>query len=260
LGWFLLADHAYAEAQQRVLVYTRNGEGYVHKNIDASVKALKKMGRQHDFGVVVSDDPFDFNRDYLSRYDAVIFCNTNTRVFSSDEQRLALVHYVEAGGGLVGIHSAVATERNWPWFSYTMGGRFVRHPAYQKFDIRVLDEAHPSVSFLGDVWPWEDECYFVDRFNPANRVLLAADLTTVKDEKRKDYPGQIFGDFFPLAWCRETAHGRVFNTTLGHAPEDYSNPRYLKHLWGGLRWVLEDGGKLDYSRATTRSVHVEEPE
>ena len=32
--------------------------------------------------------------------------------------------------------------------------------------------------------------------------------------------------------------GRVFYTALGHTAESYSEPFFLKHVAGGLDWVL----------------------
>ena len=249
-----------SSAQETVLIYTRNGEGYVHKNIEASVEALKEMVKEHNIEADVSDDPADFTRENLARYDALIFSNTNNDAFTSDEQRLAFVHYMEAGGRFVGIHSACGSERNWPWFWSMLGGTFIRHAHFQEFDLKAIDKDHSSVNHLGETWHWDDECYYMNHLNPANHVVLAADLTTVKDEKRSEYPAHIFGDLFPLAWCRETTNGRVFYTALGHEPEDYSDSKFLKHLWGGLQWVLEDEGEIDYSRATTQSVNLVESE
>ena len=44
-------------AKKRILVYTKNGKGYVHKNIASSVEALKKIGEANKLIVDVSDDP-----------------------------------------------------------------------------------------------------------------------------------------------------------------------------------------------------------
>jgi len=57
-----------------------------------------------------------FTEENLKQYDALIFSNTNNKVFDTDAQKLALMRYTEAGGGFVGIHSACATERDWHWF------------------------------------------------------------------------------------------------------------------------------------------------
>jgi type 1 glutamine amidotransferase len=240
--------------QNKVLVYTKNGEGYVHKNIQASVQALMKLGKENNFLVDTSSDPEVMTKENLKQYDALIFSNTNNETFNTDEQRLAFVHYIEAGGGFVGIHSACGSERNWPWFWSLLGGKFVRHPKFQEFTIKVIDKSHPATTFLDGTWQWEDECYYLNKLNPANHVLLAADLTTIEDDKQDEYPADIFGNLFPLAWCRKTDHGRVFYTALGHESEDYSDPTYLKHLLGGIEWVLVDKGDINYKYTTTSTI------
>jgi len=73
-------------------------------------------------------------------------------VFETDDQRLAFRHFIEAGGGFVGLHSVVGTERNWTWFKMMLGGTFAWHPKFQKYRIQVIDPDHPSVSGLPMVW------------------------------------------------------------------------------------------------------------
>ena len=43
---------------------------------------------------------------------------------------------------------------------------------------------------------------------------------------------------FPLAWCLEEGGGRTFYTALGHFPGPGRRPAYLRHLAGGLQWLL----------------------
>ncbi|MEN9958455.1 MAG: hypothetical protein RLZZ474_699, partial [Bacteroidota bacterium] len=97
----------------RVLVYTKNGPGYVHDNIPAAVACFQGLGKQHQIQVDVSDDPTVFAEANLGKYQALIFTSTNNDVFATDAQRLAFRHYIEAGGGFVGVHSVTGTERNW---------------------------------------------------------------------------------------------------------------------------------------------------
>ena len=105
-----------------------------------------------------------------------------------------------------------------------------------------MDKRHPSTSFLPDVWKIkDDECYYMKHLNPAVNVLLAADLTTVEDEKKDEYPGDTFGNSFPLAWYHSFDGGRQWYTALGHKPEHYSDPAFLRHLLGGICWALRIG-------------------
>ena len=225
--------------EKKVLVYTRNGKGYVHDNISASVAAIQKLGIENGFEVDVSDNPTVMTEDNLKQYGALIFSNSNNEAFETEDQRRAFQQYIQHGGGFVGIHSASGSERQWPWFSKMLGGKFLRHPPLQEFDIHILDPDHPSTSFLPGVWKWEDECYYLTHLNPDIHVLLAADLNTVEDEKKMDYPGDTFGDYFPLSWYHEFDGGRQWYTALGHKSEYYANPDFLRHLLGGILWVLD---------------------
>jgi len=228
-----------ASAQNKVLIYTHNGKGYVHENISASVDALKKICSDLGYDAQSTDDPAVFTASNLKSIRCIIFANTNNEAFQNEEQKQAFVDYTHRGGGFVGIHSAAGSERQWPWFSAMLGGKFVRHPALQKFTIKVIDTTHISTEFLGETWDWEDECYYTNQLNPDIRILLAADLRGITDEKKAEYPGSVFGDYFPLAWYHEFEGGRQFYTALGHKAEYYSNEKFLKHLRGGIQWATK---------------------
>jgi type 1 glutamine amidotransferase len=222
-----------------ILVYTKNGEGYVHENIPYSVAALEKLGTEYGFTVVVSDDPAQFTDENLQQYDALVFSNTNNEAFDTDAQRRALESYIHRGGGFVAIHSASGSERKWPWFSKLLGGNFERHAPRQDFTVEVVDRTHPSTAFLPDTWQIEDdECYYLKELNPRIRVLLAADMETVSDNGKDEFPGMLFGDRFPLAWYQEFDGGRQWYTSLGHRPEHYEDPRFMRHILGGIQWVV----------------------
>jgi type 1 glutamine amidotransferase len=235
---------------KKVLVYTKNGKGYVHDNIASSIEAIRKLGAAHGFSVDTSSNPALITPENLNQYQAIILSNTNNETFDTEAQKLAFQRYIQAGGGMVGIHSASGSERQWPWFWRTLGGKFRYHPPLQRFDIQVIDPLHPSTLNLPPVWTWEDECYYLEHLYPGKHVLLAARIHTLEDPKKSDYPGNTFGKLFPLCWSEEQGLGRSWYTALGHKKEYYSNPIFLNHLLGGILWVLDGSDKLDYSRAT----------
>lgn len=231
--------------QPRVLIYTRNGEGFVHDNISASVGMLKGICDRHGIRYQVTDQPNVFTREQLSGFQAVIFSNTNNEAFVTSGQRDAFQEYIQAGGGFVGIHSACGSERDWPWFWKMLGGTFLKHPPYQAFDVQVTDPDHPSTGHLGQVWKWEDEAYYMHHLNPGIRVLLAHDLRTIEDKTRDTFPGTLFGDFFPGAWCQTFDGGVQWYTSYGHSISHYTDPAYVQHVEGGLLWVLDEVNKLN---------------
>ncbi len=222
-----------------ILIYTRNGEGYVHDNVQASVDALEEICREMKIKTSVTDDPAIFESNKLQKFDAVVFSNANNEAFLNEDQRLNFQEFIRSGKGFVGIHSSCASERDWPWFWSMVGGTFVRHAALQEFDIIITDKNHISTKHLPNPWKWEDECYYVHHMNPNIHVLISADMTTVEDAGKDKFPGTIFGDQFPLAWCHEFEGGKSWFTALGHKIEYYKDENFRKHMAGGIKWVLE---------------------
>jgi type 1 glutamine amidotransferase len=232
-----------ATAGPIVLIYTHNGltadgkKGYVHDNIPECIKAIEKLGNENGFKTEVSDDPAIFTKEPLKKYGAIIFANSNNSAFDTEDQRKAFQEYIRGGGGFVGIHSATGSERNSPWFCKLIGGTFAWHAPLQKFTVQIADKNHPSTSFFtSKTWDWEDEFYTMKDQPKDLRVLLAGDIKPLKGvgDRAKNLPDPV-----PLAWCHEFEGARSFYTSLGHKKEYYSDPTYLKHLAGGIRWALK---------------------
>ena len=233
-----------------VLVYTKNGKGYVHDNIASGVAAIQQLGARLGFAVDVSDSPADFTDEKLKKYNALIFNNTNNGVFDTDEQKLALMRYIQAGGGFVGLHSATGTERSWPWFKRLIGASFQRHAKHQPFKDIVIDKTNPSTAFLPGSWQQDDECYFFKEVNPDLHVLLAHDLSSLLEDKDKP---DFYGASSPSAWCHTFDGGREWYTSLGHDSATYFKPDFQQHILGGIEWVIGPHKPLDYGKAYAKS-------
>ena len=229
---------------KRILLYTRNGKGYVHDNIPASIGAICKVGKEQGFTVDTTTNPAVFSDENLRNYNAVIFSNTNNDVFDTEAQRIAFMRYIQAGGGFVGIHSACGTERNWTWFKQMLGGTFSFHPPFQEFIVYVVDKEHPSTKNLPDPWVVNDELYFTKELNPTVRVLMVSDFSMIEDKRPMP---DTFGKVFPSVWCNSYDGGRQWYTALGHDKTDYQKPLFIQHILGGLQWVAAEN--LDYKKA-----------
>jgi type 1 glutamine amidotransferase len=235
----------------KVLIYTKNGKGYVHDNIPAAVKCFQKLGAQNGFVTDVSENPTVFTEENLKQYHVLVFTSTNNDVFDTDEQRLAFRHFIEAGGGFVGLHSVVGTERNWTWFKMMLGGTFVWHPKFQKYRIQVIDPEHSSVAGLPKVWEKDDECYFQKELYPGIHTVLAHDLSsldTVGMAKIKLSAGS-FSRYYPAAWYQQFDGGTIWITALGHDKKDYEDPIYVQHIFQGLKFVASQVKSKDYTKA-----------
>jgi len=236
----------------RVLVYTKNGKGYVHDNIPNAVACIRTLGQQHGFAVDVADQPDVFTEANLKQYTLLLFASTNNDVFDTDQQRLTFRRYIEAGGGFVGIHSVMGTERNWSWFKRMIGGTFAWHPRFQPFTVEVLDARHPSMQGLPKRWQKEDEFYFTKDMSPGPTVIMASDMTTLKPdepEKIKTFGGS-YTQLYPSAWYYNFDGGYTWCTTLGHAKTDYlTDELFIKHIFQGIRYVAGQVTRIDFSKA-----------
>jgi type 1 glutamine amidotransferase len=235
---FAAANSAGLDSPRRILVFTKNGKGYVHDNIPASIEAIGKLCAENKISMDVTTNSAEFTDENLKKYKALVFSNTNNKLFDNDGQKAVLQHYIRNGGGFVGIHSACGSERQWPWFWSLLGGKFQRHPPLQPFVINVRDRQHPSTAHLGETWQWKDEFYFLDHLEPGLHVLLSGDRASLKDPSKGKNDGEQIDGQSPLAWCHEFEGGRAWFTALGHSKEDYSNPEYTKHILGGILWAM----------------------
>jgi type 1 glutamine amidotransferase len=249
-----IALPAFAQKKFRVLVYTKNGKGYVHANIPSAVSCIQKIGQQYGFKVDTSGNPAVMTEEILKQYELLIFPSTNNDVFDTDAQRLAFRHYMEAGGGFVGIHSVLGTERNWKWFKMMLGGTFAWHPKFQKLTIKMIDTKHPSMQGLPKEWSKDDECYFAKELYPGPKVLMATDITAIDttDNGQKNNLKKFAGGYaelYPAVWAYDFDGGYSWCTMLGHDQKDYSEPVFVQHILQGIKYVASRVQTIDYKKA-----------
>src|SRR5688572_19436093 len=243
LAFILVSVCATAAHSQdsRVLVFSKTA-GFRHSSIGPGIAAIRKLGQENGFAVDATEDASAFTSKNLGRYRAVIFLNTTGDVLDATQQD-DFERYIQAGGGYVGIHSATDTEYEWPWYGRLAGAWFESHPNnpnVQKGTFRVVDKNHPSTEGLPDVWERVDEFYNFKSIDPGIRVLIDID--------EKTYQGGKNGDRHPMAWYHDFDGGRAFYTNMGHTDETFSEPLFLRHLLGGLRYAMGTG-KIDFGRA-----------
>jgi type 1 glutamine amidotransferase len=157
----------------------------------------------------------------------------------SAKQRAAIVDGVRSGRlSVLGVHAATDACHGWDEYGRILGARFDGHPWTTDFDVEVVDADHPSTRHLGAVWTWHDEVYLFRDLRPDARVLLRV----AEGQLDMSVPGaRVPPVGLPLAWCFTEGAGRVFYTSLGHFPLAWETPPYLRHLQGGLAWLLGDG-------------------
>ena len=223
-----------AQPRFKALVFSKV-TNYYHESIPAGVAAIRKLGAEHQFDVVVNDDPAQFTDQQLASFKVVVFNNTNSTpekgALLTGDQRAAFQRYIRSGGGYVGIHSASGTERDWDWYGELMGAFFKVHPKIQKLTVNVEDPLHPSTRSLPKSWVRTEEPYdFL--VNPRGRVHVLATFDPTS------YEGHTMGADHPIMWCHTFEGGRSWYTGLGHAASAFTDePLFIQHLLGGIEWA-----------------------
>ncbi|HYP12959.1 MAG TPA: ThuA domain-containing protein [Bryobacteraceae bacterium] len=212
----------------RVLLFSKTS-GFRHSSIPVGVSAIKDLGTQNGFTVDATENAAAFTDANLAQYKALIFLMTTGEVLSDSEQA-AMEHFIRAGNGYAGIHSASDTEYNWPWYGDLVGAYFLSHPpGTPQATVRVEDRTHPSTASLPDPWVRRDEWYnFTSNPRARVKVLLTVDEST--------YQGGTMGDH-PIAWYHAYDGGRSWYTAGGHSTGAYSEAAFRQHLLGGIRYA-----------------------
>jgi cytochrome c len=215
----------------RLLVYSRT-DGFRHDAIPDGIRALAGLAEKEGWVVEATEDPTTFRDARLASFELVTFLNTNGVVLDT-EGREAFVRFVRSGGAFVGIHGATATETDFSWYTGLVGATFRTHPHVQPASVIVEDATHPATAHLAARWLRVDEWYAFHA-NPRGSVHVLLGL----DESSYEPGDGAMGGDHPVAWCHNYDGGRAFYTALGHTAESYTDPLYLAHLAGGIRWAL----------------------
>lgn len=233
----------------RILVFTKTA-GFHHASIPKGIAAIQKLGQENNFAVDTTVDATWFNDDTLKHYAAVVFLSTTGDVLDQF-QEAAFERYIQAGGGFVGIHAATDTEYDWGWYGRMVGGYFNGHPpGTQEAVLDVVDRKDPSTKHLQDTWTRTDEWYNFKKLNPDVHVLVKID--------EKSYKGGTNGDDHPMSWYHAYDGGRAWYTALGHTDESYTEPEFLQHILGGIKYAIGKNKPLNYNKAVTYLVPEEE--
>ncbi len=209
-----------------------DGPAGVHGVLDQSATALGELSESVGLECTRVRDVRDLDPALLEAARVVALFTIGETPWTAD-QRATLTGRVRDGScGVLAIHSATDSCHGWDEYGALVGARFAGHPWTQTVTLDVLDPAHPAVTHLGATWRWHDEIYTFHGLRPDAQILLEA--------RPAELDGATDGRY-PLSWCFTEGGGRVFSTSLGHFPLAWETPTYLRHLAGGLDWVLADG-------------------
>lgn len=237
LSVLAFAAPASAAPKARVLIYS-GSTGFRHDSIPAAVEAVKSIATKSGYSFDATEDPEVFTTEKLSAYKAIVFVSNTTNPKNPESEwfvgprRDALVEFLKAGKGVVGLHAAADSHYHWKWYGQMMGGYFERHPkGTPKATQTVVDAKHPSTARLPKTITRNDEWYYYKDFNPLMHVLITVDPATIGDGEADANPN-------PVVWYHEFGGGRVFYNGLGHTSESYAEPYMVDLISGGLKYAV----------------------
>jgi PKD repeat protein/glucose/arabinose dehydrogenase/type 1 glutamine amidotransferase len=214
-----------------VLVFTKNATVGAAEGV-AALQASAPADATFD----VSDDASKFTATGLAPYKAVVFLNTSGDVLDNTQQT-AYETYFKAGGGFLGIGSAIETEPDWAFFTSLLGTRSSGRTDALQATIKVADRGHSASKDLPEYWTRTDRWYnFTSNVRGFSHVLATVD--------EKTYTGGTMTALadHPIIWCKDYQGGRSFYTAGGNTAESFAEPNFRRHLGGAVLWTA---GKAD---------------
>jgi len=231
-----------------VLLFSKTN-GFRHgEAIEASLPAFEKMARDNDWDLFSVDNGAVFSKDYLSKFDVVIWNNVSGRVLNP-EQRKDFKDYIESGGGFVGIHAAGDDSHHWDWYTEKLlGAKFSHHsldPHLQEGQLYLeADTNHRELSNkLPLKWTHTDEWYvfFNSPRENGKQILYRLDEDNLQMSgnmgffvKDKDWG---MGKDDPIIWSGTVGKGRSIYSALGHTPENFQETVNLQFLKNAILWA-----------------------
>ena len=219
---------------KRALLIT-GGPPYAH-DFQASGAALAAVAEAAGFNVTITDD-FEHDLDdfdvlvvnalrwrmLLDRYDP---WRADWAYSPSEQAREVIASFVEAGGGLVGSHTAAICFDDWPEWRHVLGGAWnwerSSHPPQAPVTIDVV--AHALTEGLTEQIRLCDEVY--------GDLDLADGIDPVGFGRRTDDDAAQ-----PVIWTHHYGRGRVVYNGLGHDAASILSPTNARLYTNALRWV-----------------------
>lgn len=219
-----------------ILIFSKNSAG--QQTADAAMAALAAYAAENGIEVDTTTNPAYFVEDSLKQYGAVVLLHTSQDVLSTRQQN-ELERFVQAGGGLAGVHAAGSSRYQWPWFNRMLGATYRKQPdslrTVSDVAMQVVGEEKALTGGLSKSWRQPDALLTMDS--------LSADATVLVEGQGKK----------PVSWYREFDGGRLFYTVAGGSVQSYQNKDFLQHVVNGIKYTL-GGAALDYDKAYTEQV------
>lgn len=200
--------------------------------IERGMACLKKTeyGKEYEFDYVM-DARDILTPELLREYPVVVNAKGNNLTSGNDALWMGdgisevgpeeLRAYVEAGGGLLSLHSGNSFRAaTCPGYTQLVGNSFVKHPA--RCEVRLLITQRNPITEGVEDFSVRDEHYELDH------------LTDDRDEfmiSESDAGGRQ-----TAGYTRQIGQGRICVLTPGHILSVFENPQYQRLICNAVEW------------------------
>jgi type 1 glutamine amidotransferase len=143
-----------------------------------------------------------------------------------EEEAQVIENFVEAGGGMLGLHTASICFDTWYEFPRLLGGSWrwgeTFHPPEGNVEVRAVMD-HPATRGVA-AFELHDEIY--------HHLAIGRDSEVLLEGRVPD------GDWHPISWAHEVAAGRVVYSALGHDGRSLSDPHHARFIRQAVGWLL----------------------
>jgi type 1 glutamine amidotransferase len=203
------------------------------------VAPLSKQGFQYD----VIENARDFSPDMLSKYPVVLLskCDETSQAdktpWKTEAVQKAFADYVEGGGGLVAVHSAVFAGENTRILDELIGCKFISHPNAVPVSVQPV-KPHPVTEGVG-FFRETDEHYHINITAKDADILLASYSPAQGEESKyqEDPYHNAPAAIRPAGYVRTQGKGRICVLTPGHNLPVWLNLQFQKLLENALNWT-----------------------
>ena len=237
--------------EDAILVFSKTN-GFRHEEaIPAGIERFRAIAEARGWPIYFTENGAVHNAEQLARFAAVVWHSTSGDVLDAP-QKQALVAYLEAGGGFVGLHGAGGDPSYaWEWYvEELIGAQFIGHimgPQFQEAKVIIESRSHPATAKLPAEWAHNEEWYSFDRSvrdRDEFEVLLSVDESSYSPELHMLWMDEDLrmGDH-PVVWTRCIGNGRVLFSALGHQADAYSiDSPNADVLEGAVAWASRREG------------------